>query len=189
MRRLNKKGALELSINAIVIVVLAMTLLGLGLAFIKTQIGKMGDTATTVQDQIKQQILEDLRTGDKKLSFPSNRITVASGDKVDLAIGVKNTNDYLMGFRVDILKREADGTFVPLSPVTKESGSFFWDNSDQTLPIGDSRVFGIVHQAETIKDTYLYKIVITEMELDESGVPVDGTESEYDSKAFFITVA
>lgn len=191
----NKKGSLEISIQAIVIVVLAMTLLGLGLAFIKIQIGKMGETAGQVQDQIKQQILEDLRTGDKKLSFPSSRITVASGDKVDLAIGIKNTNDYPARFRVDLYKRNDEGTFLLLEPTTREPGSFFWDNSEQDLSLGSDRVFGIVHQAETTKDTYLYKVVITEIALgddqqpltdEETGEPV---ESEYDSKSFFITVA
>ena len=37
----NKKGALELSINAIVIVILAMTLLGLGLGFVRGMFGKI----------------------------------------------------------------------------------------------------------------------------------------------------
>ncbi|MBS3127550.1 hypothetical protein J4410_00200 [Candidatus Woesearchaeota archaeon] len=39
----HKKAALELSINAIVIIVLAMTLLGLGLGFIRNQFSEIGD--------------------------------------------------------------------------------------------------------------------------------------------------
>lgn len=86
-----KRGSLELSINAIVIIVLAFVLLGLGLGFIRNQFKSMSGTTAQVQEQVKQQILEDLRTGDKKLSFPSTRVQIDKGGLNDLAVGIKNT--------------------------------------------------------------------------------------------------
>ena len=85
-----KKGALELSINAIVIIVLAMTLLGLGLGFIRSQFTSIGEIGTGVQEQIKQQILEDLRTGNKKLSFPTSEVHINRRDASVIAMGIKN---------------------------------------------------------------------------------------------------
>ena len=64
-----KKGSLNLSIEAIVIVVIAFVVLGLGLGFVRGQFKSITETTTSIQDQIRQQITEDLRTGDKKLSF------------------------------------------------------------------------------------------------------------------------
>ena len=52
----NKSASLEISIQAIVIVVLAMTLLGLGLGFIRGQFRSISETASSVQEQVKQQI-------------------------------------------------------------------------------------------------------------------------------------
>ena len=72
---MKKKGSLSLSINAIIVIVIAFVFLGLGLSFIRGQIGGADDTATMVQEQIKQSITEDLRTGDKKLSFPAQTLT------------------------------------------------------------------------------------------------------------------
>ena len=75
----NKKGSLNLSIQAIVIVVIAFVVLGLGLSFVRGQFKSITETSTGVQEQIRQQILEDLRTGDKKLSFPATTLSIEKG--------------------------------------------------------------------------------------------------------------
>ncbi len=178
--RPHKKASLNLSINAIVIVVLAMTLLGLGLGFIRGQFKQITETTSTVQEQVKQQILDDLRTGNKKLSFPATRLTMGSSEKKDLAIGIKNTGDSELSYKIIIQERNEAGEFIDMEPTTNEDGTFFWDNTEQTLGVGESRVYGILHQAETTKDTYLYKLKIETV-----GTT---TAAEYDSKSFFVTV-
>ena len=104
MSRLSKKAALELSINAIVIVILAMTLLGLGLTFVRGMFEDITETTGSVQESVREQILEDLRTGDKKLSFPSSSVDVEGGDERTLAIGVKNTNARDINFIIEFCK-------------------------------------------------------------------------------------
>ena len=173
----NKKASLELGIRAIVIIVLAMTILGLGLGFVRVIFKNMEDTTITVTDQVKQQIMDDLRRGDKKLSFPRERITTESDTKEDIAIGVKNTGADELEFEIRI-EEQVSGSFVNLDPTTNSPGSFFWDNSDQTLSVGESRVYGILHQSEVAKNTYLYKIIIYDTERGE----------DYDTKSFFVTV-
>jgi hypothetical protein len=176
-----RKASLELSINAIVIVVLALTLLGLGLGFIRGQFKNITDTSLKVQDAIREQILEDLRTGDRKLSFPSERLTVESNAKEDMAIGIKNTGDSSLTFKIVIEEQNpTTGEFTALTPKTNTAGGFLWDNTDQTLSLGDSRVYGILFQAKVAKDTYLYKITIKKK--------VGADYTDYDSKSFFVTV-
>ena len=87
----HKRGSLELSINAIVIIVLAMTLLGLGLGFVRGLFKNITETTGTVQEQVKQQVLEDLKTGDKKLSFSSNSLQMESSSSQTVTIGVRNS--------------------------------------------------------------------------------------------------
>ncbi len=98
----SKRSSLSISINAIVIIVLAMTFLGLGLGFVRNMFSGITETTFTVQDQIKQQILDDLRTGDKKLSFPTNELQIVHGDAKVLAIGIKNTEVSALDFQVGI---------------------------------------------------------------------------------------
>jgi hypothetical protein len=185
---MHKKASLNLSIQAIVIIVLAMTLLGLGLGFVRTQFEQFTDTTLTVQEQTRQGILDDLRVGNKKLSFPTERIKATPGSKKDLAIGIKNTEDEEIKFKIKIEQRQlsADATttsFVPLTSGTDGTG-FFWDDSEQRLGPGESRVYGVLHTSESSKDTYLYKIRIVLIADDQ------GTEGDdFDSKTFFVTVA
>ena len=61
--RFSKKASLNLSIEAIVVVVIAFTVLGLGLGFVKSQLSSIGEGASTVTDTIKQQVLDDLSRG------------------------------------------------------------------------------------------------------------------------------
>ena len=70
MRLFGKKASLELSIQTIIIVVLAMTLLGLGLGFIRNMFGGIGGISEDVTEQVRQKILDDLIQGDIKISFP-----------------------------------------------------------------------------------------------------------------------
>lgn len=91
--RFNKKASLEISIQAIVIVVLAMTLLGLGLGFIRGMFRSIGDTTTDVTEQVRQRVLDDLISGDKKVSFPKTEIFIDRGGSQVLTVGIKNKKD------------------------------------------------------------------------------------------------
>jgi len=185
--RFSKKGSLSISINAIVIIVLAMTFLGLGLMFVRNMFKDIGDTTTQVQEQIKQQILDDLRTGDKKLSFPTTEVKLGSNEEAVITIGVKNTRDFNLDFKIE-LKQIISGAAVDIDPSTAESssqgwnGAFFWDSSaGQTLGVGEAQVYGIKYFAPQAQGTYLYKLTITAKNS-------AGTEEEYVSKTFFVRV-
>lgn len=97
------KGSLSLSANAIVILVLAMTLLGLGIAFVNNVFSNIGDTATDVGNLARERILDDLRSGNKRLSFPSTEIELDKSSNKLFAIGIKNQGIQRAYFRVVII--------------------------------------------------------------------------------------
>ncbi len=211
----NKKAAMELSINAIVIVVLAFTLLGLGLVFIRTQFKSIGDTSTTVTEQVKQQIIDDLRTADKRLAFPTTELTLSPNDDQIISIGVKNIGSDTLYFKINIypvLSSQVNDKFTPAGyvknnpiPTTAKGtkqGQFFWDDGILTLPSGESQVYGIKYKAE-VSGSYQYKIVITQVPVNKNA---DGTikldsktfqpslvpgasSTEYASRSFFVKVS
>lgn len=86
----NKKASLEISIQAIVIVVLAMTILGLGLGFVRNMFKNIGSTTEDVTEQVRQKILDDLITGDKKISFPKSEVVLDKGGSQILTVGIRN---------------------------------------------------------------------------------------------------
>ncbi len=85
MKRVEKRGAIELSITTIVIVVIGVTLLTLGLVFIKGIFGKL----TTLSDEIfgKSSTIIDTLTIDAKISSPSS-VNVEQGKTTTFKVHV-----------------------------------------------------------------------------------------------------
>lgn len=177
-----------MSIETIVIVVIAFTVLGLGLGFVKTQIGDISKTSSSIQEQISQQILDDLRTGNKKLSFPATKLTLTTSEESVQAIGIKNTEDsqvnLIIGFEVKSGNEfppfisEQEQTFT--SGANQVKAKIVWDNSPQPLKAGESRVFPITITAPDKTGNYLYRITVSKA--DDSGT----ITGPFDSKTFFI---
>ena len=186
---MNKRASLELSIQAIVIVVIAFVVLGLGLGFVRTQFKDISSTSTQIQAEISQQILDDLRTGNKKLSFPATQLTLETGAESVQAIGVKNTKDSSIHLRLAFEVKAGDG-FKPFiseqqltftSSAGAEVGSkIVWDDTPQPFKAGQSKVIPVTINAPDKTGNYLYKVILEEV--DESGAVI----GEYDSRTFFI---
>jgi|ETN02SMinimDraft_4_1059925.scaffolds.fasta_scaffold92952_2 hypothetical protein len=104
---LNKKASLELSIRTIVIVILAMTLLGLGLGFIRNMFSDIGGLSEDVTEQIRQQVLNDLITNDKKVSFPKTEIKIGKGDAEILVVGIRNKEDEILSYKMSFTSQSA----------------------------------------------------------------------------------
>ena len=137
----NKRASLEISIQAIVIVVLAMTLLGLGLGFIRGMFKNIQGTTEDVTDTVKQRILDDLITGDKKVSFPKTEVVIDKGGSQILTIGVRNKKDESLRYKIK---------FNPVSdpsgsPFNIDTPSWFQYAKDQeyTLPAAEPAVRNI----------------------------------------------
>ena len=184
---MNKKGSLSLSINAIVIIVLALTLLGLGLTFVRSVFSDITDTSSGIQEQVKEQILEDLRTGDKKLSFPVTEMKIRSGEDKVIALGIKNIDDSDANFVIDVqIKQYTDGTnsTVDIKSLTKKR--FIFDSGEQFIDAGDAQVFPIkiTTDRDTTQGTYLVGIKIYTYGKTET----EGNKIVYESKGFFVQV-
>ncbi len=178
-RHSHKKASLEISVQAIVIVVLAMTLLGLGLGFVRNLFQDTTDLTTQVTDQIKGQILEDLRRGDKSLSFPTDQVTLGKSEEKILAIGIKNIGQTELRFKLQIDQlddngeplyvdengnsltknfdvngdlippRDANGNLIPVYSVDPTFGEFLYANGVLTLKVTEASVYPIKFSAET----------------------------------------
>ena len=181
---MDKKGSLNLSIQMIVIVVIAFVVLGLGLGFVRTQFSSISDTSTQVQKQIEQQVLDDLRRGNQKLSFPTDELILGLGEDTVQAIGVKNTKDTLLTLSVTF-EVKTDGKFtafesekeltINTASVTGTSSTIIWNNEPQDFPVGDARVVPVTIIAPDKTGTYLYKVKV----LDQDG-------DVFDERTFFI---
>lgn len=86
-----KKGAMELSIGTIVVIVLAMSMLILGLILVKNIFSGSSKVVDMTNEQLLGQI-RDLFGNDRELTlYPaSKRVTITQGEVDGFGIGIKN---------------------------------------------------------------------------------------------------
>jgi len=93
VRGVSRKGAMELSMNTIVVVVIGITLLVLGLVFVRgifTRLGGLGGSAF----QKAETELQQIQSGETKINFPQN-VEVKKGKSTVETIRVCNTDGTL----------------------------------------------------------------------------------------------
>ncbi len=88
---MEKKGAVELSIGTIVIIVLSMSMLILGLVLVKNIFSGAMDITDMTNSQLKEQVSKLFGEDKKLVVYPDTRhITVKSGTAMGFGIGIKN---------------------------------------------------------------------------------------------------
>jgi hypothetical protein len=91
MRQQNKRAAIELSISTIVIVVLAMSMLILGLVLIKSIFSGTISISDMTTDQLKNQVANMFGEDKKLVVYPDSRhIDLKQGKTDGFGIGIKN---------------------------------------------------------------------------------------------------
>lgn len=178
---MKKKGSLNLSIEAIVIIVIAFVVLGLGLGFVRNQFGSIQQTSSSVQEQIRQQILDDLRTGNKKLSFPATTLNIDKGSSQDIAIGVKNvkaSGDLNFNIEVSVLQKQGAAADVDVSSQVE----FFYLPGPFKLKVTDAEAYNIKIIGSGDKGTYLVSLKIV-----DTSAPED-QDNTYAEKSFFVNI-
>ena len=190
----NKKGSLEISIQAIVIVVLAMTLLGLGLGFIKGMFANITKVSEGTFAKIEEQLQRDMVTGNDKLVFSQTKIPIERGKSVLLGWGTKND-----GFgRLDYYAE-----FAGVScPVKNEDGSI------SSIPCPEPEVVGkwFTYKKQTPANLlpYFVEAATQKVERVELGIPsgnivtpglylielaiLDSEDAKYATTDLFVTV-
>ena len=101
----NKKASLEISIQAIVIIVLAMTILGLGLGFVKNLFAGIGKTTEQVSEQVRQQLTDQLISGDRKIAFPTTEVAIQKGSSEIFPIGIRNKKPGLLQYTIQFIAK------------------------------------------------------------------------------------
>ncbi|HIH38804.1 hypothetical protein J4460_03430 [Candidatus Woesearchaeota archaeon] len=85
--RCSRKGSLSLSINAIVVLILAITMLSLGLTFMRGMFGKMSATTSTSIDAIE---VTNPPTEDNPITTTPNKLELREGERAMIVVSVMN---------------------------------------------------------------------------------------------------
>lgn len=104
---MNKKGAVELSMNTIVVVVIAIVLLSLGLVFVRKIMGEVSETSTSAFEAADQEI-QELMGGDKAFFVSGLSHEGKVGEKITISAGIQNFLGESMKFKIEIESADDD---------------------------------------------------------------------------------
>jgi hypothetical protein len=175
-----KKGSLNLSIQAIVIVVLGMTLLGLGLGFVRGQFEKIGGVGDEVQDQVREQIIGQIRSSGEQISFP-REVNLNRGKRKVITLGVQNVAAQELFFKLK-LDWDADN-----SDAGSEDFDLRYNGACLSLLPADAQVYGISVSAPRSPGTFALRANV-EKYSDQGCTTPDPTQPNYATKLSFISV-
>lgn len=185
----SKKASLELSIQAVVIVVLAMTLLGLGIFFIRYTFGDLSGTVTDVSEHVQEQVTDDLIQHDKRLSFPRDEIMTGLGESGVLALGVRNklNRNLEYGMRIETITIPDDAIGTEFEDVS--NWFQYGNNRVYSLRPGESEVRNLRLSVppDAPVGSFFLSIIFFDDEECPSGIG-KGFSCIYASKDFFVVV-
>jgi hypothetical protein len=175
-----QKASLNLSINAIVILILAITMLGLGLSFMKGLFGKTTGQLEEVGESIKDQMIEQLRKSNAKLTFDREDISIKQGSAKDVYFGIKNVLPTVdtETFEIQTACDKALDSAVTNIPDHIDIQAF---GETRALPQGGIDVQKMVVQAKPRATTTTYSCAMNILDPADSDRP-------YASKSFYVTV-
>ena len=112
----DKKAAIEMSITTIIVIVLGVTLLILGLAWIRNLFGKIGGLTEEAFRVAEQEIQERMAT-DQKFYIPGTEFEVKIGKSITIPTGVQNLAGVDDTFKISVKPGEgADPKWLIISP-------------------------------------------------------------------------
>jgi hypothetical protein len=98
--RFTKKASLDLSINAIVILILAITMLGLGLAFMRNIFGSATKEFEEVSGTVKKQMIDQMKESTKIVDLSRPKVELKPGESTQVFIGFKNDGSKTKNFTI-----------------------------------------------------------------------------------------
>jgi len=99
---MQKKGAIQLSITTIIVIVIGITLLTLGIVWIRNTMKGVTEISKQSLDKARQEIMNNMPSGEK-VWVHTQSIEAELGKKVDLYIGVRNMKSSPQQFSIKIV--------------------------------------------------------------------------------------
>lgn len=146
---MNKKGALELSMSTVVIVIIAVVLLSLGIVFVRNMMGKISGLSETSFIEADEAI-QGLMGGDQEFYISGTSFEEKAGGVISIVGGIQNFEGKDMRFKLSVTAAD-------------ETSDISWVNVPTSLFVkaGEKNGFPVeIRIPKTAKsgNTYMYSI-------------------------------
>ncbi len=102
MKHLNQKGAIELSINMMVVIILSLVIVGSGVTLLYKFIGSATDIQTDLDGQTQQEIERILIDEGRQTAMPIQTKIGEAGGNLLFGLGIRNTLDMEQTFTIQV---------------------------------------------------------------------------------------
>ncbi len=176
-----KKGDLNLSINAIVVLVLAITMLMLGLMFIRNIFGGAAEQFAQVSEDVEKDMVDQLKESGKKVKLGTYEVEMKQSQEKTVFLGIKNELGDA-GTRQDFgIALTMPGTPVGSANCVGAGGSDYGSIVTETvksIQSGEAKVVPIkIKSGPRNSGTCVFTITIT-----------DGSSAWYGEEELYVTV-
>jgi hypothetical protein len=193
-----KKGAVEMSLNLIIMLIIGMVVLGLVIGFVNSLVSKGVEGFDDQIGENQQLKLNDVEASPDNLAFlPSPSVDVKIGDKTNVFIKVRSFGSALKCNPGDLLKTDQPNTCLIKYSISSEDGSTLTavplsltgPGFDAKNGAEDSKMYTLKTTAAAKVGTYYLTVHLytTGSISATSGNPVAGFTSE-ESKTLTVTV-
>lgn len=133
-KRFYRKGAVELSMTTIIIVVIGVTILTLGLRWIYSIFGGLEEQQAELERLTRDQITEILGGSDEAINIPTSVIDgIKKGDSHDLNLVVRNKFPETHRFRYDVAIENTPSSITPAAVLA----NIVWTKREVTINSGE----------------------------------------------------
>ncbi|HLD15710.1 MAG TPA: hypothetical protein VJB94_03990 [Candidatus Nanoarchaeia archaeon] len=154
----NKRGALELSVNTIVVVVIGITLLTLGLKWIYNIFGGLTTQQQDLQRLSEDKISEIFGGSDEAINAPTRTFRIEQGESYNLRITMRNILPETHSFQYKIESYQAPASVDK----TKLNSQITYYKDKMELKSGEGFQDIIIFNSRSLPlDAYTFRIILT----------------------------
>ncbi|MBS3144525.1 hypothetical protein J4208_02980 [Candidatus Woesearchaeota archaeon] len=151
-KELGNKGAIELSMNTIIIVVIGITILTLGLRWIYGIFGGLTEQSDKIKTLSEDQITTLFGASDKAVNIPTSVVRVQQGKEYNLRIMMRNIEEEAHKFKYIVIAEEGNAG----------ANSVRWYNKEITLTSGQGFEDIITFNSDKYAlGTYRFRVMLT----------------------------
>lgn len=146
---MKKKASLTLSINAIVVLILAITMLGLGLSFMRNIFGGATEEFTKVSGTVEKQMIDQMKQSGKPIDLSRPKVNIRIGDDDQIYIGLRNDQQDVQPYTITQVECDSLGGAGGLNCDAGGDVSIEWLERPMDIEGGETRVMPINIKVKT----------------------------------------
>lgn len=161
-----KRGAISLSMNVLVVIIISLVIFGWGIAFLYKLVGGAEEIKKGLDARTAQELDRLLIDQGQKVALPLHQATVERGESHVFGVGIRNIGDEGDQFRITlelVQATDAQGQDITAQLSMQELGGWFLYNSD-VLAIGENehRKEPLLVQPvrDAVRGEYVFKVRI-----------------------------